>query len=144
MFWVEIWKISDFFIWKFSFFGCKIFNIFEPLGVTLTLELQTWILFATHWLIKVIISAKFFFFFNPSRNGKVIDRTRKKDPIFNLRPLSVALTYLRATYLGLVRDTSSYDGQHFFWRLILKSIEGWQSHGPDMNKKYLFFFTFDL
>ena len=29
MFWAEIWKISEFFIWKFSFFGCKIFSIFE-------------------------------------------------------------------------------------------------------------------
>ena len=29
MFWVEIWKISEFFIWKFSFFGGKIFSIFE-------------------------------------------------------------------------------------------------------------------
>ena len=29
MFWVEIWKISEFFIWKFALFGCKIFNIFE-------------------------------------------------------------------------------------------------------------------
>ena len=28
MFWAGIWKISEFFIWKFSFFGCKIFNIF--------------------------------------------------------------------------------------------------------------------
>ena len=29
MFWSEIWKLSEFFIWKFSFFGGKIFNIFE-------------------------------------------------------------------------------------------------------------------
>ena len=29
MFWAEIWKISDFFIWKLSVFGGKIFNIFE-------------------------------------------------------------------------------------------------------------------
>ena len=29
MFWAEIWKISECFIRKFSFFGCKIFNIFE-------------------------------------------------------------------------------------------------------------------
>ena len=29
MFWAEIWKISDSFIWTFSFFGCKIFNKFE-------------------------------------------------------------------------------------------------------------------
>ena len=29
MFWAEIWKISGFFIWKFSFFGGKIFKIFE-------------------------------------------------------------------------------------------------------------------
>ena len=28
MFWAEIWKMSEFFIWKFYFFGCKIFNIF--------------------------------------------------------------------------------------------------------------------
>ena len=28
MFWAEIWKISEFFIWKFSCFGVKIFNIF--------------------------------------------------------------------------------------------------------------------
>ena len=29
MFWAEIWKISEFFIWKFSFFGGKISSIFE-------------------------------------------------------------------------------------------------------------------
>ena len=29
MFWAEIGKISESFIWKFSFFGCKIFSIFE-------------------------------------------------------------------------------------------------------------------
>ena len=29
MFCAEIWKISESFIWKFSFFVCKIFNIFE-------------------------------------------------------------------------------------------------------------------
>ena len=29
MFWTEMWKISEFFIWKFSVFGGKIFNIFE-------------------------------------------------------------------------------------------------------------------
>ena len=28
-FWAEIWKISDFVVWKFSFFGGKIFSIFE-------------------------------------------------------------------------------------------------------------------
>ena len=27
MFWAGVWKISEFFIRKFSFFGCKIFNI---------------------------------------------------------------------------------------------------------------------
>ena len=29
MFWVEMRKISEFFMWKFSFFGGKILNIFE-------------------------------------------------------------------------------------------------------------------
>ena len=29
MFWAEIWKISKFFIWKFSVFGGEIFYIFE-------------------------------------------------------------------------------------------------------------------
>ena len=29
MFWAEIWKISEFFIWKFSIFGDEIFYIFE-------------------------------------------------------------------------------------------------------------------
>ena len=29
MFWAEIWNISEFFIWKFSFFGGKFFSIFE-------------------------------------------------------------------------------------------------------------------
>ena len=29
MFWAEIWKISEFFIWKFSVFWSKIFYIFE-------------------------------------------------------------------------------------------------------------------
>ena len=27
--WTEIWKIAEFFIWKFSFFGGEIFYIFE-------------------------------------------------------------------------------------------------------------------
>ena len=29
MFWAEIWKISEFFIWKLSDFGGEIFNTFE-------------------------------------------------------------------------------------------------------------------
>ena len=29
MFWAEIWKISEFFIWKFSFFDGNIFSVFE-------------------------------------------------------------------------------------------------------------------
>ena len=29
MFWAETWKLSEFFIWKFSFFGDKICSIFE-------------------------------------------------------------------------------------------------------------------
>ena len=29
VFWAEIWKLTEFFIWKFSFFGGKILNIFE-------------------------------------------------------------------------------------------------------------------
>ena len=29
MFWAELWKISDLFIWKFSVFGGEIFNLFE-------------------------------------------------------------------------------------------------------------------
>ena len=29
MFWAEIWKISEFFIWKFSFFDGKIFSVFK-------------------------------------------------------------------------------------------------------------------
>ena len=29
MFWAEIWKILDFFIWKFSFFDGKRFSIFK-------------------------------------------------------------------------------------------------------------------
>ena len=29
MFWAEIWKISEFFIWNFSVFGGEMFNIFE-------------------------------------------------------------------------------------------------------------------
>ena len=29
MFWAEIWRIAEFFIWTFSFFGGEIFSIFE-------------------------------------------------------------------------------------------------------------------
>ena len=29
MFWAELLKISEFFIWKFSFFGGKIFSLLE-------------------------------------------------------------------------------------------------------------------
>ena len=29
MFWAEIWKLPEFFIWKFSCFGGKILSIFE-------------------------------------------------------------------------------------------------------------------
>ena len=29
MFWAEIWKISECLVWKFSFFGDKIFSILE-------------------------------------------------------------------------------------------------------------------
>ena len=29
MFWADIWKILEFYIWNFSVFGGEIFNIFE-------------------------------------------------------------------------------------------------------------------
>ena len=29
MFWAETWKLSEFFVWKFSFFGDKICSMFE-------------------------------------------------------------------------------------------------------------------
>ena len=29
MFWAEIWKNTSIFLWKFSFFGGKIFSLFE-------------------------------------------------------------------------------------------------------------------
>ena len=29
MFWAEIWKISEFFVWKYSVFGGEIFYVFE-------------------------------------------------------------------------------------------------------------------
>ena len=29
MIWEKIWKVPQFFIWKFSFFGCKSYNIFD-------------------------------------------------------------------------------------------------------------------
>ena len=53
-----------------------------PYFLPLTLELQTWVFCATHRLMMVNISAKLYQ--NPSRNGKVMDQTRKKDPIFSL------------------------------------------------------------
>ena len=28
MFWAELWKLLEFYIWKFSFFAGKIFSIF--------------------------------------------------------------------------------------------------------------------
>ena len=52
MFWEKIWKISEFFICKFSFFfGCKIFNIFE------------WYVFVILWPEDLLKSVFFFFFF---------------------------------------------------------------------------------
>ena len=50
---------------------------FDLLSLTLTLELVTWILNATHRLMMVNICTKFFQ--NLSRNDKAMDRTRKQD-----------------------------------------------------------------
>ena len=57
----------------------SIFDIYF-LSVTLSLELQTWVFRATNRRMIVNISLKSFQ--NPSRNGKVMDRTRNQDSIF--------------------------------------------------------------
>ena len=47
MFWAEIWKISEFFIWKCSIFGHKIFSIYLNRcfrNVTTSLVLNNWAL----------------------------------------------------------------------------------------------------
>ena len=41
MFWAELWKISEFFIWKVSFFGDNIFSIFEQARFRNAKQLQT-------------------------------------------------------------------------------------------------------
>ena len=50
---------------------------FDLLSLTLTLELVTWILNATHRLMMVNICTKCFK--NRSKNDQVMDRTRKRD-----------------------------------------------------------------
>ena len=50
---------------------------FDLLSLTLTLELVTWILNATHRLMMVNICNKCFK--NRSKNDQVMDRTRKRD-----------------------------------------------------------------
>ena len=55
---------------------------YMALSVTLTFELQTWVLHPIHRLMMVNSFAKSFQ--NLSRNGKVMDWTIKKDPIFDL------------------------------------------------------------
>ena len=104
----------------------------------LDLEVTDLVLRATYRLIIVNISAKSFQ--NPSRNGKIMDRTRKKDAIFDLWPLSVTLALelqtlvLRATH-GLIKLNIS-----------AKSLQYLLRNGKvmDRTRKKTIFLTFDV
>ena len=55
--------------------------------VTLTFDLATWFLFATHCLVKIIICAKLFL--NLTMNNKVMGRTRTGTYEVSAQSLSV-------------------------------------------------------
>ena len=67
------------------------------LCVTLTLELQPWVLGATYfsWMSTILPIKSFQ---NPSRNGSYGRCEKKKDTIFYLWPLSVTLTFAIQTW----------------------------------------------
>ena len=106
--------------------------IFEiwPRSVTLILELQTWILRAKHCLMKVNISAVIL---KSIKEWQSYSLETKKKILF--WPLTSKCDLdLRATDLALTHDTLSHKGQNFC-QVFSKSIEEWQSYGPDMKKK---------
>ena len=72
---------------------------FWPLSITLTLELQTWVLQATHRLIMVNINFLLSNFKIHQGMAKLWTRHKKKDSIFDLWPLSVTLTLELQTWI---------------------------------------------
>ena len=116
-----------------------IFDI-RPLSVTLSLELQTWVLHMTHCLLKVNISACHFKIH--WRMAKLSTWHNKKDTIFNLWPQSVTLTLelqtlvLHATHcLLMVNISAKTKSFKIHW--------GMAKLWTGQEKKTLFF-TFDL
>ena len=62
-----------------------------PLSVTLTFDIELWVLFATHLLIIINILTKLYE--NLTITFEVMARTRQKLHVFELWPLGVTLTF---------------------------------------------------
>ena len=109
-------------------------NLWPP-SVNLTLKLGVWVFRMTHRLIMVNICAKLFQ--SPLMDDRIMDRTRKRPCSYNSWPLTSKCDLdLEARGLGFSHDTSSDNGEHLC-QVISKSIDGWQSYGPDTKKNLL-------
>ena len=80
-----------------------------PLSVTLTFDLESWVLYATRLLMMLNISTKYHG--DTTNSCEVTARTRYKWPYFDLWPLNVTLTFdieSRVLYLYMTQH-----GEHF-------------------------------
>ena len=101
----------------------------EVLTVTLTFDIVTWFLIATHYLVMMIICVKLFL--NPTMHNKVMGRTRIDSIEAYAQSLSADCDHnLRPSDMILVRDTSSWHDNHLF-QIIFKSHYVQLSYGPD-------------
>ena len=99
--------------------------------MTLTFNLATWFLFATHRLIMMIICAKLFS--NPTMHNKVMGRTRTGFTEVYAQSLSVdCVLDLCPSDMVLVRDILSCHDDHLC-HIIFKTHYAYQRYGSDMN-----------
>ena len=109
-------------------FHCSMHKV-EVLTVTLTFDIVTWFLIATHYLVMMIICVKLFL--NPTMHNKVMGRTRIDSIEAYAQSLSADCDHnLRPSDMILVRDTSSWHDNHLF-QIIFKSHYVQLSYGPD-------------
>ena len=100
----------------------------------MTFDLATWLLFATHYLVMMIICAKLFS--NLTTHGKVMGRTRTGFTEVYAQSLSIDCDLdLWPNDMLLVRDTLSCHDDHLC-QIIFKSHHAWLSYGPDTNLEY--------
>ena len=100
--------------------------------MTLTFNLATWFLFATHYIVMKSIFAKLFS--NPFMHDKVIDRTRTCFTEAYAQNLSANcdLGLWPSDMLFFYRDTLSRHGGHLY-QIIFISHHARQSYGSDKS-----------